>query len=72
LADVEAPAPSVSTVRDLERRLRNRLQGWRGVLRRQFAEARPLLGRLLEGRITFTPYEEQRLYTFSGRAVWAD
>ena len=55
-------------MRDLERRLRTRLHGWRGVLRRQTAEARPLLGRLLEGRLTFTPHEAQRLYTFGGRA----
>jgi hypothetical protein len=68
LATVETPAPSVGTMRDLERRLRTRLHGWRGVLRRQTAEARPLLGRLLEGRLTFTPHEAQRLYTFGGRA----
>jgi site-specific DNA recombinase len=69
LAAGEAPAPSVGTRRDVERRLRTRLTGWQGVLRRQTAEARPLLDRLLEGRLTFTPHEEQRLYTFSGRAT---
>jgi hypothetical protein len=68
LAAVEAPAPSAGTVRDLERRLRARLKNWKGVLRRQTAEARPLLSRLLEGRLAFTPHPEQRLYTFSGRA----
>jgi hypothetical protein len=68
LATVEAPAPSVGTMRDLERRLRARLQNWKGVLRRQTAEARPLLGRLLEGRLTFTPHDAERLYTFSGLA----
>lgn len=36
------------------------------LLRRQTAEARPLLGRLLEGRLTFTPHPDQRLYTFNG------
>ena len=68
LAAVEAPAPSAGAVHDLEGRLRARLRGWQGVLRRQTAEAHPLLGRLLEGRLTFTPHPEQRLYTFSGRA----
>jgi hypothetical protein len=69
LAIVEAPAPSASTVRDLERRLRARLQNWKGVLRRQTPEARALLGRLLEGRLTFTPHPDQQLYTFSGRGT---
>ena len=69
LATVEAPAPRASTVRDLERRLRARLQNWKGVLRRQTPEARPLLGRLLEGRLTFTPHPDQRLYTFSGKGT---
>jgi hypothetical protein len=68
LAAVEAPAPRVGTMRDLERRPRARLQNWKGVLRRQTVEARPLLGRLLEGRLTFTPHQGQRLYTFSGLA----
>lgn len=68
LAAVEVPAPSAGTVRDLEVRLRARLKNWKGVLRRQTPEARPLLGRLLEGRLTFTPHPDQRLYTFSGRA----
>jgi hypothetical protein len=65
---IEVPAPSTATMRDLERRLRARLHGWRGLLRRQTAQARPLLGRLLDGRLVFTPHEPQRLYTFTGRA----
>ena len=69
LATVEAPAPRASTVRDLERRLRVRLQNWKGVLRRQTPEAWPLLGRLLVGRLTFTPHPDQRLYTFSGKGT---
>jgi hypothetical protein len=49
--------------------LRARLADWRGVLRRQREQARAILGRLLAGRLTFTPREtpEGPVYDFAGQ-----
>ena len=56
-------------VRRVEKDLRARLEDWRAMLRRQGPIARQMLTKLIDGRLTFTPDAEQRLYTFSGTAT---
>ena len=48
-----------------------RLEEWRGLLGRQPVQARQILGKLLVGRITFTPGEdaEGRFYAFEGEGA---
>jgi len=43
---------------DLEATLRTRFVDWRGMLRRNVQEARPVLESLLSGRITVTPRDQ--------------
>ena len=59
---------STFDVRQVERDLRKRLVEWRGLLRRQTPLARQVLGRLLDGRISWTPRKDQGVYEFVGRA----
>jgi hypothetical protein len=49
--------------------LRERLTQWRDLLRRQNAEARQILRRLLIGQFVFTPMEDNvgRYYEFVGK-----
>jgi len=51
----------------VERKLRQKLAEWRGLLRRQTPLARQMLARLLDGRIVWTPNKEAGLYEFAGR-----
>ena len=56
-------------VRRLAKKARGRLEDWQGLLGRQPEQARQILGKLLVGRITFTPREdgEGRYYQFAGQ-----
>jgi site-specific DNA recombinase len=61
----------------LERDLRARLEGWRRLLRQYAPNARQMLARLIDGRLTFTPEPKERRYRFSGTAslgnlVWGE
>src|SRR5262249_54817446 len=55
----------------LQKGLRARLDDWRGLLRRQPAQGRQILRKLLVGRLTFTPRlaERGREYEYSGEAT---
>ncbi len=50
---------------------RGRLDEWREILGEQPAKARQIVGKLLDGRLTFTPGEDEqgRLYRFEGRGA---
>ncbi len=50
---------------------RGRLREWRAVLGEQPVKARQIVGKLLDGRLTFTPGEDERgrLYRFEGRGA---
>jgi hypothetical protein len=52
----------------VERDLRKPLTEWRGLLRRQTPIARQMLGKLLDGRITWTAHRDEGRYEFAGRA----
>jgi hypothetical protein len=52
----------------IERDLANRLQEWRGLLKRQTPIARQVLLSLLAHKIAWTPRKDERLYEFAGRA----
>ena len=52
-------APTIDR-RGLERRIRAKLQDWRGLLERNVAEGRAALRALLIGPIRFTPVREER------------
>ena len=58
--------------RELRRALEERLADWQGLLRRRPMEARPILRRLIEGRLLFTPREtpEGRFYEITGKASY--
>lgn len=59
---------STFDVKRLERDLVNRLQEWRGLLKRQTPIARQVLLSLLADKIAWTPRKDERLYEFAGRA----
>ena len=52
----------------LRKNLESRLGDWRGLLRRHTEQGQQILRRLLVGRLTFTPAEDDtgRYYTFHG------
>ena len=50
-----------------ECQLREKLDEWRGLLRRQTPLARQVRARLLDGRIVWTPNKEAGTYEYSGR-----
>ncbi len=56
---------------EVQEELRARLKDWRGLLRRQVAQARQILRKLLHGRLAFTPGEdaEGRYFAFKGEAA---
>ena len=66
-AEVRSPAHRVNWTL-VERRARQRLADWRGLLSRQVDQARPVLRGLLDGPIRFTPIieEARRGYAFAG------
>lgn len=59
LAAKALQAPTIDR-RGLERRIRAKLQDWRGLLERNVAEGRAALRALLIGPIRFTPVREER------------
>jgi len=67
LAAARAFAP-FATLEGLERRLREKLTDWRGLLMRNVTEGRAVLRTLLMGPIRFTPIvdERRRGYAFEG------
>ncbi|HTX54195.1 MAG TPA: hypothetical protein VMD08_12335 [Candidatus Baltobacteraceae bacterium] len=58
-------------LRQIQGELRKRLDGWRGLLTRQVAQARWVLRKLLIGRLTFTPKKDAngRNSKFSGQGM---
>ena len=60
LAALTRPEPAQSTPPAIQRQLRARLTEWRHPLRQRPDKARPVLARLVEGRVTFTPEPELR------------
>ena len=51
-------------IKAVEKRVREKLAGWRGLLTRQTQDGRQLLRELLAGPLRFTP--ENRQYRFEG------
>ena len=54
-------------LQDIQREVEGRLTDWRGLLRRQVAQSRQILRKLLVGRIVFRQREDG-VYEFSGQA----
>src|SRR5262245_44395685 len=54
LAALRTPTPAL-VAGELTQAIERALGDWRGLLRRQTAQARQILGRLLPGRVVFTP-----------------
>ena len=63
-----ASEPVVLDRAALRKNLESRLGDWRGLLRRHTAQGQQILRRLLVGRLTFTPTEDEtgRYYAFHG------
>jgi site-specific DNA recombinase len=55
-------------VQAVQKDLRSRVDEWRGMLRRQTPLSRQVVGRLLDGRITWKPRRSEGIYEFSGKA----
>ena len=55
---------------NVERALREKLDDWRELLRRQTPLARQVLTHLLAERIVWTPNKEEGLYEFTGRVKY--
>ena len=55
---------------NVERALREKLDDWRGLLRRQTPLARQVLTQLLAERIVWTPNKEEGRYEFTGRVKY--
>ena len=62
---------SLTDVKDLERELKALLEDWRVLLAKHTPQARQILRKLLDGRLAFTPREEEgvRYYEFCGKGV---
>ena len=68
LAGLEGLRPvSARDLQDIQRDVEGRLADWRGLLRRQVAQSRQILKKLLVGRIVFRQ-REGGVYEFSGQA----
>ena len=68
LAGLEGLRPvSARDLQDIQRDVEVRLTDWRGLLRRQVAQSRQILKKLLVGRIVFRQREDG-VYEFSGQA----
>lgn len=59
---------------ELRATLRERLEAWQGLLRSNPVEARPILRRLLVGRLVLTPTQlpAGRFYEFTGTATYGE
>lgn len=64
-----APVGPALTAAVLETELRARLTEWRRLIRNHAVEARPVLSKLIAGRLTFEPDAERRRYRFYGTAT---
>jgi hypothetical protein len=64
----QAPPPALLDCRRARSEARRLLGEWRGLLRRHVAQGQQILRKLIDGRLTFEPREDEkgRFYAFSG------